>query len=66
MLAANNNFHTQLQQEQLMDPLILNALQQTHNNSPIPHGHLERIQRQLRIENGVLTDSSSFITKIRR
>ena len=61
MFTTNNYSHTPLQQEQLTDPLIHTALQLTRNNSQIPNGRLKRIQRQSRIENGVLTKSGPLI-----
>ena len=57
IFTTNKLFHTQLQQEQLLDSFIKNALQHTHNNSQIANGRLKRIQKHLCIENGVLAKS---------
>ena len=57
IFTTNNHVQTLLQQEQLVHPLLKDALQHMSSNSQIPTGHLKRIQKHLCIEKGLLTKS---------
>ena len=57
-LNDETNFNKQLFQEQNADPIIISiAIDQVANNQRILAGRLKRVQKQLRIENNVLTKS---------
>ena len=57
LAAENENFPVQLKEEQLKDPVISAAFKCILDRHTIATGRLARIQRQLRIENGILTKS---------
>ena len=61
VLFDNRNFMLQLREEHLSDPLINTAIKCITENKIITQGRLKRVQRNLRIENDVLTKSGRAV-----
>ena len=57
MILNKNNFRDQLIKEQQNDPIIKSAAVNIVQNTEITTGRLKRVQKQLRVDNGVLTKS---------
>lgn len=57
LFTDNTNFPSQLQEEQSRDIPIRDAMEAVNDNGNISTGKLKRVQKQLRVENGVLTKS---------
>ena len=53
----SSHFSAQLKVDQSKDPLIRKAIEHIDNQHTIESGRLKRVQTQLRIENGILTQS---------
>ena len=54
---GNKNFSVQTRSEQYSDPIVSMAKHLTSNSSEITTGCLKRVQKQLRVENDILTKS---------
>ena len=54
---SDTNFMQQLQEEQTKDPIISTAIKSTSSNEVITNRRLKRVQRNLQIENNILTKS---------
>ena len=61
MFTDGENFQHQLRQEQRSDPTILDAMEKTMNGTKIQNGRLRHVQRQLRVENDLLTKNGRTV-----
>lgn len=57
LFAENASFLTQLKEEQQKDATISSSLKEISANNKILQGRLRRVQKQLRVEEGLLTKS---------
>ena len=56
-ILVDDNFENQLKNEQLKDPVMCEVRKEVENGNKITEGKFKRINKQLRIENGLLTKS---------
>ena len=54
---GNDNFKSQLMEEQRMDPVLFAAIDDIKKGKKISECRLKRVDKQLRVENGLLTKS---------
>ena len=60
-IANDRNFLSQIKQEQDTDPIVGNVKRCIASGEKILQGRLKRVQKQLRIENDILTKSGRFV-----
>ena len=57
LFTDSKNFTPQLKEEQQRDPAISSCTKQLSTGTNVLHGHLKRVQKQLRMQEGILTKS---------
>ena len=61
LVLSNNNLNAQIKEEQLKDPITKNARDCIERGEALAKGRLKRVQKQMRIENDILTKSGRLI-----
>jgi hypothetical protein len=61
LVMSDGHLHAQIKEEQIQDHVIKSAKECVQRGVPLGKGRLKRVQKQLRIENDILTKSGRLI-----